>query len=149
MQYSKNPKEVVHAYFNNKDLYIENTEEKRSLLNLFSKVSVGSLDYRPLPEVLYYGKDPLISDLITTILCITSVMNLVQSIQANIKNAQIINQHNQAIARNNAVGQQHQAFKQNVENNGSTIEEGFDYLCTQSANEYAKVIQTININNLF
>ena len=125
MQFSNNPREVVYAYFDNRDLYLENTEEKRSLLNLFSKVSTGALDYRPLPEVLYYGKDPLISDLITTILCVTSLMNLVQSIQANIKNNQIIQQHNQAIAQNNAVGQQHQAFKQNIEGSGSTIEQGF------------------------
>ena len=125
LKYSKNPKEVVEAYFENKEIYIENTEEKRSIFNLGSKVSVGALDYRPLPEVLYYGKDPLIADLITTILLVSTVMNVVQTIQANMKNNQIIQNHNKDIADNNYVGQQHQLFKEKVQGGKDTIEAGF------------------------
>ena len=39
MQFSNNPREVVYAYFDNRDLYLENTEEKRSL---FSTVIIPS-----------------------------------------------------------------------------------------------------------
>ena len=124
IEHSNNPYEIVNAYFEQKEFYIKNTKEKRSFWNLGSKVTAGKLEYRPFVENLYYGNDPFITDLISSILLVSSAVNIANTIYTNIKNAKAIETYNQQIDSYNAQARDYQQFRDNVRNGGSKIEEG-------------------------
>ena len=121
---SRNPKEVVDAFIKREELYKENTKEKRSVLNLGSKVTAGKLDYRPFVESLNYGNDPYIRDLITTILVISSAASLANNIIDNIKHQEMIDKINEQIVQANKTGAEQQQFIEEVRQSGETIEKG-------------------------
>ena len=114
IEHSNNPYAVVDAYFKQKETYLRNTEEKRSFLNLGSKVSSGKLDYRPFVENLYYGNDPYVSDLISSILLVSSAINVANSIMTNVKNANKISQYNKQL----------EDLQTDLNNSGTTLEDG-------------------------
>ena len=128
---SNDPKAIVDAYFEQKQMYIDNTTEKRSLLNLGSKVSTGAYDYRPFVENLYYGNDPFISDLVTSIITISSIVNLVDSVMTSAKNAKAleqIQQQNEAIMAHNKKMQDLQKdLTTELDAGSKTIQEGLIY----------------------
>lgn len=135
---SKDKKEIVDAFIARENIYKENTKEKSSIFNLGSKVSAGKLDYRPFVETLNYGNDPLIRDLITIILTVSSIVNLVNNIKTNIANnsqdANInqdaikeIEEYNKQIEAHNDTLASNQALINNIRNNGKVIEEDLIY----------------------
>ena len=131
IEYSTDPREVVDSFIERERIYKENTKERRSILNLGSKVTVGKLDYRPFVETLNYGNDPFIRDLITSVLVVSSTASLINNIknsmEASARQQNIINDINSKIEQTNKVGAEHQQFIENVRGSGDSIEKGMVY----------------------
>ena len=123
IEYSLNPKEVVDSYIKREEIYKENTNEKRSIFNLGSKVTTGKLDYRPFVESLNYGNDPYIRDLITTIMVVSSAASLANNLIDNFKNQEIIENINEQIIQANKAGVEQQNLIDEVRENGINIED--------------------------
>ncbi len=116
IEYSLDPREVVDSYLAREQIYKEKTKEKRSVLNLGSKVTAGELDYRPFVESLNYANDPFIRKLITSILLVSSATSLITNIANSVKLS----------AAKEQIGKQ-QDIINDIRANGETIEKGTIY----------------------
>ncbi len=79
--------EYINAFLKKEELYVSSTLEIRSIRNLGSKVSTGELQYEQYAKPINYQADPFVRDLFTTVLIISSVVNLANEILTNAKNA--------------------------------------------------------------
>jgi len=122
----KDPKMVVDAFFERQQIYIDNTETKRSALNLFSEVSSGKLEYRPFVETLNYGDNPLIGDLISTILMVTTIANVVYNLTKSVALQAEIAKANQTIRQNNRNMTGYNDLSQDISTSGKTIRSGVE-----------------------
>ena len=127
---STDPEEVLNAFLAEQQLYIDNTEHRRLLRDLGSKVSVGKLEYNPFIERTDYRNDDLIKNFVTSVMLIASTVALVKQIQnaSEIRTQQdTINQQikdqNQQISNANTQMQGYSDLKKSVDSGVETTNE--------------------------
>ena len=135
---SNNPEDVLNAYLAQTKILSENTKYKKQALNLGSKASVGLYEYNPFVGQFDYRNDDLLSNSLTSIAMITSMVALAKTIafKAHVKaeeakinqdiasREQQINQdvgdHNRIVAQSNSERAGYEQFRQDVAS-GDTV----------------------------
>lgn len=139
-------RDIVNAYYGRIDLYKENSEEKRSLLDLGSKASVGMYDYNPFVERLDYSDDTLVRDLITSIVMITTVGTLVSNIVTNIKNSAIASQMDAERLKVMGEQKQYTDFVDEVKGSKGTFENGMSSTINRDVGNLEENFERIDLD---
>ena len=104
---SIDPEKRAKAFLKNREYHIAHDKKKRMARNLWSKVDVGELSYRPYVEMIDYDRDPLIQQYLTAAMLAVGIASMIRNITNVIRS-------NRTDARNLAIDKQNQQAANNV-----------------------------------
>lgn len=98
--------EAAEAFLREQQAFSIFEEQKRTLKNRFGYASTGAFDYNPIPELADYSKSEFASDVLHTVMLVSSIFNTINviNLKSELLNANAINSAlNQQIQQQNNV----------------------------------------------